>query len=265
MPLPRGSSRRMCSRSCITSFESAATLRLLHRLADDRKGLRRSLVVRNEEVGTVEIERIDVAPRREFGDLHHMRAFEGQLVDILGLDDDAPALRDLVASGLLIGGHLLSRLLVHHVHLEPMAGLAVELVEVDPGGLRRGWIESDGAIDQRQAKVAFPHRVPCHVALSRPSPVRTHGTAKGSGSVEWSVRDRVDRSGAGDSESSLSREKTSPKSRIAPSRSSDWRNETCDPQGLRSSRLPEIPHVGPIPTEPSRCSWVFCSGCGSSS
>ncbi len=68
---------------------------LLHRLADDGKGLGADLVVGRDVIGFVEIDFVDLVARHEALDVDGVRALQRHLVELLVLDQHVVALLDL--------------------------------------------------------------------------------------------------------------------------------------------------------------------------
>jgi len=79
-----------------------------------------------------------------------MRTLELDGVQLLFLDLNIAALRELVTSPLMVFVHDASRLFVHHLLLQPMSRLRVDLVEMRLLSLRRSRIKRDGTSNQRK-------------------------------------------------------------------------------------------------------------------
>jgi hypothetical protein len=108
-----------------------------HRIADHREGVDPGLAVGRDEIGLLEIARVDLLARDELIDLEGMRAFELDGLELVGIDLDIFAFRQLIAAALLVFLDHLAGFGVHHLLLQPMAGLPVDLMKVGALG-RRG-------------------------------------------------------------------------------------------------------------------------------
>ena len=115
----------------------------LHGIADDRKNL---LAARHDAVGRI-VAFVDLLLRHEGVDVEGVRALDLDRFHLLGLDLDVFVLADLVASSLLILVEGFPGLFIHHLLTQPVAGLAIDLVEMrlwlDAGKSATGHVTSD--------------------------------------------------------------------------------------------------------------------------
>ena len=75
----------------------ADLVRPLERFAEHDERFLGEIVGRHDEIGLVVIDRIDVAEVDELGQLERLAAFQFDLLDLLGLEQDIFALLDLIA------------------------------------------------------------------------------------------------------------------------------------------------------------------------
>ncbi|MHC2698873.1 hypothetical protein ACVMHZ_002006 [Bradyrhizobium liaoningense] len=92
----------------------------------------------------------------ELVDLDRVGGVERDLVQLVLGDLDIGVGVDLVALDDVLGGHLVAGLGVDLEVFDPVAGLAVDLVERDFFGIRGGRIERDRAGHERQTQKTLP-------------------------------------------------------------------------------------------------------------
>jgi hypothetical protein len=138
---------------------------LVDGFADHCKGLLPDLSLRNDVVGVIEIQLIDLGFGNERLDLNDALALECNRVELFGFELDVLALADLVAFDDVVGLDLAPSLCIHLLVLDPVAGLLVQLMEADLLALGRGREQRDRARDQRQLEIAFPIRAWGHEIL----------------------------------------------------------------------------------------------------
>jgi hypothetical protein len=107
---------------------------VLHGVADDREGLFAGLAIWHDVVGTLVVALVDLVLGHELVDLDHVRVLELDGVNLLGLDLHVLALGYFVAAALVVRVHRAAGFLIDHLLAQPVAGLAVDLME--PGLLR---------------------------------------------------------------------------------------------------------------------------------
>ena len=128
--------------------------RLLHRLGEQRVGLRGGLVGRHVVGGVVE-ERIDVGEVDELLDVDRAAGFGVEGGELVVADGDVGTRAELVALDDRLAGHLLAVGGGHLLVLDARAGAGVELVEADGLAGHRG-VQLDRDVDQPEADGAAP-------------------------------------------------------------------------------------------------------------
>src|SRR4051812_48192511 len=109
----------------------AGLLLLAHGLPDHPAGRVADLAVRRDQIGGIEIERIDVVERDEADEADRLAALELQLFQLGGLDRDIAALLELVALDQLAALVLLAGLRVLGDHLDAVVRVRRQQVEAD--------------------------------------------------------------------------------------------------------------------------------------
>ncbi len=126
-----------------------------HGLADDAKGFGRELAVRDQEIGVVPIDAVDVGHIDEMLDVDGAGGLELYRVDLLLGDHDVASLVDLIPlddvrpfdrTGFRIGGD----------HADAVMGALVQHVEVHVARGRGRGVERHRTGDERQAQMALP-------------------------------------------------------------------------------------------------------------
>ena len=115
---------------------------LAHRLADDREGFLRDVVLRHEVIRLVEIDAVDFRHRHEFLDVDGVGAFQRHVVELVVLDQHVLALLELVALDAIFGFDRLAGFGVDDFVADAVAGLAIDDVEANAlvgggGGIKR--------------------------------------------------------------------------------------------------------------------------------
>jgi len=111
---------------------------------------------RNEEIRRIEKQRVDFFGIREAENLHRLRRFRLNLLNVLGLDQDVLVLFIFVALHHFgpvhdaIVGRAEERL------TQPRVTGAVQLMQTDPGGARRG-VQFDWNRNQPEQNETFPN------------------------------------------------------------------------------------------------------------
>ncbi len=127
-------------------------------LPDHREGVVTDLAVGPQIVGSDEISRIDLGLLHELVDLDGARGFKRYLLELLLCHLDEGVGVDLVALDDVLVGDFLAVVHVDLGVLDPVAGLAIELVERNLLTLRGGRIRRDRAGDEEQTQETFPIR-----------------------------------------------------------------------------------------------------------
>jgi hypothetical protein len=137
MPLPNGSSRIGRSRFCSTTRLRG------HGVSYDGERVETDLIVRDQIIRIVEVPDVDLGERHELFDLDCVRALDLDRVDLVVLDLEVLAFRDLVAAALVVSFDDLARYLVHELLAQPVASLLVNLAERDALAGRRPYANSN--------------------------------------------------------------------------------------------------------------------------
>ena len=143
------------SRPAIVSCASPTLPVFFKRLANDDVAFARMLVGGRDEVGPLEIARIDVGGVDELDEVDRLLALELDRVDLLGLERDVGVVVDLVALddvGVVDLADALHRLGV----VDAAAGGLVDLAEGDLGLALDRVVDLNGDRDEGEAQEAFP-------------------------------------------------------------------------------------------------------------
>src|SRR5215831_3584274 len=143
----------------------AGEIFLAHGLADDGEGFFRHLVLWHDVIGFVEIDAVDFRHRDELLDVDGVRAFQGDVVELVVVDQDVLAFFDFIALDAILRLDLLARLGIDNLVADAVSGLAVDDVEADALAGAGGGVERHRAGDQRQFEKALPVRTRCHGSL----------------------------------------------------------------------------------------------------
>ena len=93
---------------------------------------------------------------REIEQTHEERGFECYAFQLVVRNLNVGVGVYLVAFDYFVGGNLLPRVSIHLQVFDPVAGLLVELVEMDLFGIGCGWVQSDWASHEGKAQKPFP-------------------------------------------------------------------------------------------------------------
>lgn len=121
----------------------------LHRVPDHDEGICARLSVGHDIVRLVQIALVDILGGNKVVDLYRVGAFDLDGGKLILLDLHVAPLGELVTPPLVFFFDDSAGFLVHHLLLQPMAHLSVDLVEVSFFRLRGRWVERDGACHQR--------------------------------------------------------------------------------------------------------------------
>ena len=97
-----------------------------HSVADDGEGVLADLVVGHKVVRRIEIALVDLRARHEAVDVDRMLALDGDVLELVVLDQHIIAFADLVASRYVRRLDQVAGVLVDELLLEAMAGLAID-------------------------------------------------------------------------------------------------------------------------------------------
>src|SRR5579884_686327 len=146
----------------------ADLVRGLERVAQHDIGFLGEIVGGDHVIGLVEIHRVDAVIVDELDQVERLAALELDALDLLGVEEDVVAFRDLIALHDLVlvdGTDARDDLFV----FDPLARRLVDLMELDLGAASRGGIEFDRDRHQRQPDLPSPDRTRSHQTLSLPS------------------------------------------------------------------------------------------------
>ena len=129
---------------------------LAHRVDHQAEGLSRP-DRGSDVVGGLEHQRIDLVEVDELLDLDQPCLAGGNRVELLGFDDDVLAGRELIALDQILESDLLAVGAANPLLLDPLAVLAVQLVELDVLALD-GVVELDRYVHQAKGDRATPDR-----------------------------------------------------------------------------------------------------------
>src|SRR3954462_9740423 len=113
------------------------------------------LAIRDDVIGTDEIEIIDFVTRYKFADFNGAGAFEGNALKFLLVKFEIAVLTHLVPLNDVLRRDFFTRFSIDLQVPYSMPGLFVDLVEADFLGLRRGRIKSHGTSDEGKAQEPF--------------------------------------------------------------------------------------------------------------
>jgi len=113
-------------------------------------------VGRDEIVGLVEIDIVDVGAGDEGFDRQRLVALRDCGSDLLGIDHDVLAVLDLEALGLVLAFDLLARVTVDENAVHPVAGLLVDRVKRSAFGGAGGRVQTDPATDLAEFDETLP-------------------------------------------------------------------------------------------------------------
>ena len=129
---------------------------VLHGIADDRERVGASFAVRDDVVRAIVVALVDLLSRHECVDVDRVRADQLDGFQLFRLDLDVAAFGEFVTAPLVVFIDGAARLLVHHFLAQPVAVLAIDLVEMDFVRLARGRVEDDRAGHERKLEITLP-------------------------------------------------------------------------------------------------------------
>src|SRR4051794_1876150 len=138
---------------------------LIHRpngFSDYSERVVADLAIRDDVIGTDDVEIIDFFPRNKFAYVNCAGAFEGNAFKFFLIKFEIAVLAELVALNNVLLGDFLTSFSIDLEVPYSMPSFFVDLVEADFLGVRRGGIKSHGTCDEGKAQKPFPVRTRGH-------------------------------------------------------------------------------------------------------
>jgi hypothetical protein len=129
---------------------------LAHRFANDPEGLLSNLVVGDNKIRLIEIDRVDLRSCHEFFYIDRVGAFDIDRGQFLVAYDDVIALCDFIAFDPVIAIDDPSRFIIDILLFEPVPGRALQKVEGNFFLVAGRGEQFNGTRDKRQLEVTFP-------------------------------------------------------------------------------------------------------------